>query len=135
MNSRHEQPSLDFTGLEDGYVSHASGHPKLVGPDEGGFEFRLALLEKHRNDLLEVRAEFLDGGSLRVGASPARDIPNEQASLPVALDDEGVGLRGKESTAGGSVRQPNERCSMAVDRICAAQICRSIAKPSEGTLS
>ena len=87
--SKHEQPRLDFPGFQNRNVSHRqrpeaflaavqSCDSELIGSDKRRLEPRLPVLEQHRDDFLEVGAQFLDGRALRMCTRPAWNMADKE---------------------------------------------------------
>lgn len=54
---------------------------------ELGLEFRIAVLEEHRDDLTKILFEFVEGCPLAVGPRPARNRTDEEARVRIPFDD------------------------------------------------
>ena len=76
-----------LAGSQNGQRPHAAflSDADCFGPDKLGIERWLAILEEHANDLLEVGTQLFLGFALAVGARKTRHVPNEKASIRVAL--------------------------------------------------
>jgi len=85
--SESGQDGGDLPRLENGNVAHRLGDLHRLRSDELPLKLGRAIFEQHRDDLLEVLAELVEGGALRVRAGPAWDVADEQARSLVALDD------------------------------------------------
>jgi len=92
------QDSGDLTRLEDRDVTHLRDLDGLRS-DELTFQLRLAVLEEHRDDLLQVRAQLVHADALRVRAWPSRDVAHEQTSIGVPLDDGSERPHGDQGSA------------------------------------
>lgn len=49
-----KQNRHDFVEFENGKVAQNSANSNVLNPHELGFELRIAILKKHRDDLLEI---------------------------------------------------------------------------------
>ena len=77
------EPSDDFPWLEDGNRAHVWG---LADADRGGthklsFGSRVAVLQKHRDDLSQICPEFFLGRALTMCAREARDIADKKPGI------------------------------------------------------
>lgn len=80
-----------FARPQDRQRTHAESlrDADRFGPDELRFARWLAVFEEHSDDFLEVRAQLLFGLTLTMRSREARDVPDEEPSVGVALYDYG----------------------------------------------
>src|SRR6185312_3414592 len=98
---RQQSPSAqnrdNLGGLEDGDIAHDLGDRNVVNPNEFRFKNRLAVLKEHREYFTKIGVQLVERGALRVSTGEARDEPDEETGLWVALDYSGVCFHGFSS--------------------------------------
>ena len=83
---KRNQNGNDLRRLQDRDVSHPSSDCDILNSDELGFEYRLAILEKHRNDFLEIAIELIERLALRMGAGKPGHESDKQLGPGTLLD-------------------------------------------------
>lgn len=73
-------------GLSTGSLA-ISGDRHRLSSNELRFHLRLAILQEHRDDLLQVRVELVKRGSLAVGAREPGNVPDVQSGVRAVLND------------------------------------------------
>ena len=79
--AKFDENGDDFIGLEDGDIAHDSSDSDVLNSDKLRFQYRFAILQKHRNDIVQVTIDFVQRFPLRVSAGETGDKTNEQACL------------------------------------------------------
>jgi len=83
------QEPFDLPRLQNGDGAHELRDLNRVRANELRFEAGLPILQEQFDHLPEVGEQLVHGSTLRMGARPARNVPDEQAGICVALDDGG----------------------------------------------
>ena len=81
-----EDPN-DLPRLQSREARHVLGNRDRLDADELGFQAGFAVLEEHRNDLLEIGLELVERFRLTMGAREAGDIADQEAGVGIALDN------------------------------------------------
>jgi len=67
----------DFIGLDDRNIAHDSSDSDVLNPNKLGFQRRLAIFQKHRNDIMQVAIDLIQGFPLGMRAGKTRDKTDE----------------------------------------------------------
>lgn len=73
--------------MQEGEELAALCNLDCVGADKLRFDGRLAVLQKHGNDLRQVGVQFIQGFALRVRTRPAGNKPDEEPRFGIFFDD------------------------------------------------
>jgi len=84
----------NFSRFQDGDIAHDLGNDNVLNPDKLRLKLRLAIFEKHGDDLAKIFIKFVEGCPLRVGTWKTRHEADEQAGLWITLDYGGIDLHG-----------------------------------------
>jgi hypothetical protein len=79
-------------------MSPTSGDLEGLRSDEFGVEIRIAIFEKHGDNLFEVLSEFVDCYALRMRTRPPGDVADINAGLSIFLDDRGKVPHGDQAS-------------------------------------
>lgn len=91
-NLNKPQPGQDchhLGRLENRNVTRASSNRNVLYPDELRLQNGFAVFREHRDDLTQVRAQFIERRALRVRTRKSRDEPDEEVSVRIAFDYRG----------------------------------------------
>jgi len=77
----------DFIWLENGNIAHDLSDGDVLNPDELGLQNGFAILQQHRNNLVQVMVDFIQRFHLGMRAGKTRNETNEQARLWAPLND------------------------------------------------
>ena len=72
-----DEDSNDFIGLEDGSLAHDSSNSDVLNSDKLGFQYGFTIFQKHCNNLVKVVINFIQRCSLGMGAGETRNKANE----------------------------------------------------------
>ena len=86
-------------GLRTGSFGNSAYFYELSA-DELGLDLRLAVFEKHCQNLAQVRIQLVERPRLRVCAGEARDKADEESGFRRAFDDSGNLESGQSGTWG-----------------------------------
>ena len=71
----------DFIGFQDRYIAHDSSYGNVLNPNKLGLQYRLAVLQKHFNYIVQVAVDFIQRFALGMSARKTGNETNEQAGL------------------------------------------------------
>lgn len=76
----------NFIWFEDRNIAHESSDSDVLNPNKLRLQHRLAVFQKHCNDLVQIAIDLIQRFSLRVGAGEAGHETNEQTGLCASLN-------------------------------------------------
>lgn len=79
--SEPDKNGYDFIGFEDGNIAHDSSYGNVLNPDKLRLQHGLAVLQKHRNDIVQVVIDLIQRFALGMRARKTGNKTNEQPGL------------------------------------------------------
>lgn len=101
--SERSQNSNNLTRFENRNVSHPLRDSDVLNTDKLGLKFRLAIFEKHGNDLLKVVIKFVECFTLRMRARKSGDKPDKKSGLRAAFDDSRISSHARLQSSGQGI--------------------------------